>query len=711
MVWHISGFEIDPSINKVTRHNDGLETRIQPKSMSLLIFLMENAGETITKEKIFETIWPDSIVTDSSLSRVITELRKVLGDDAKNPRYIKTIPKKGYRFIAEQGSSNNYTPKKQKDNRSKLYFFLTIGICGFLAVSSWLIIQNKSSEETNWQGAPKVTTLTFDENYNRNPKFSNSTNLTMYTVSDSSFQNDRIIFGDLALSNYTELSISEHLRHSHTTFALNDSHIAIRGRFGDKCEIRLYEISSSAVSQSTDCVSRTTNVIEWSEQKSLIITSEIKRSEDKGPHSEFRFINTKGETIESEFDVSLPKFSYVVATGISPDGNKIAYAFRNSYSAKYGLGILDLTDGSKLYMPRSFLAITDVGWSHDMTSLFYAVHGTSDTGIWRYDIANDSHSHVNRSDVWRFDTSNLDKDLLMAEWDFGTDQVALDIDDGLNIKNIKRLETPEENEIFPTFSPDGKFIAYASTKTGQLSLWLRDTQSQNSNIVKVNKGANILGINWSSNSQTLFLLQEKPTGERYVESVDLAGHVKVLMELHPTTRAFTVDEDKQLIYWSYLAPKGIGKIVVTDLKTKATQVIANQFAWGMKQYKSDFYVISDLDNRYGIYKLSFSGEGKTDAEAVFTKISDAAPTDTHAWQIQGNYIYAMEPRFDTSFKFYLKRINLDTLETDSHVLFTNETEVKSNEIQSFLGMSISGNRLVFTSMRYFKSNLKYLQYN
>ena len=76
------------------------DVRLRPMMMNLLITLAENAGQVLSKDRILETVWEASFVSESSLTREIAELRQVLGDDRKTPQYIETIPKRGYRYIA-----------------------------------------------------------------------------------------------------------------------------------------------------------------------------------------------------------------------------------------------------------------------------------------------------------------------------------------------------------------------------------------------------------------------------------------------------------------------------------------------------------------------------------------------------------------------------------------------------------------------------------
>jgi len=74
--------------------------RVRPKVMDLLAALAERPGELWSKAPLIARVWPDVVVSDVSLSVLVVELRKILGDDPKSPRFIETIPRRGYRLIA-----------------------------------------------------------------------------------------------------------------------------------------------------------------------------------------------------------------------------------------------------------------------------------------------------------------------------------------------------------------------------------------------------------------------------------------------------------------------------------------------------------------------------------------------------------------------------------------------------------------------------------
>ena len=97
--YRFGSFEIDLQNRQLKK--DGTAVALNSKYFDVLTLLVENAHRLVSKQEIFEQIWQDTIVTDSALSQCIKDIRKALQDDAHNPRFIKTIAKHGYMFIAD----------------------------------------------------------------------------------------------------------------------------------------------------------------------------------------------------------------------------------------------------------------------------------------------------------------------------------------------------------------------------------------------------------------------------------------------------------------------------------------------------------------------------------------------------------------------------------------------------------------------------------
>ena len=80
---------------------DGKPVALTPKTYDTLLLLVRNNGRMVPKEELMKVLWPDSFVEESNLTQQVSMIRRALGESASDPRYIVTVPSRGYRFIAE----------------------------------------------------------------------------------------------------------------------------------------------------------------------------------------------------------------------------------------------------------------------------------------------------------------------------------------------------------------------------------------------------------------------------------------------------------------------------------------------------------------------------------------------------------------------------------------------------------------------------------
>jgi DNA-binding winged helix-turn-helix (wHTH) protein len=98
MDWVFGDFEFDDHRRRL--HWRGQRVKLSGQAVDLLALLVERPAELITREEIQRRLWPDSTVEfEHSLDVVVSRLRTVLGDRGPLPRYVETVPRKGYRFI------------------------------------------------------------------------------------------------------------------------------------------------------------------------------------------------------------------------------------------------------------------------------------------------------------------------------------------------------------------------------------------------------------------------------------------------------------------------------------------------------------------------------------------------------------------------------------------------------------------------------------
>jgi adenylate cyclase len=99
---------VQPSLGRISGVRGKFHLR--PLLMDLITLLARSPGRLVTREEINRTVWGRRFLAESSLSRLVAELRHVLGDDSENPSYLETIPKRGYRLIAPVSIEGSMRP-------------------------------------------------------------------------------------------------------------------------------------------------------------------------------------------------------------------------------------------------------------------------------------------------------------------------------------------------------------------------------------------------------------------------------------------------------------------------------------------------------------------------------------------------------------------------------------------------------------------------
>ncbi len=193
---------VEPQNFKVFKNNH--EIQLEPKAFKLFLFLIENRGRLVEKNELLDAVWKDTFVTENALTREIAKLRKALGDDSKTPKYIQTVHTQGYRFIAEVSEIDDESefptvPNAQlqndesdaaqdsvpttdaarkaapNNNRSiRLKSLTLVAVLALIAVGAWFLLYrqesfavisvHKSAQITNWSGLDDFPSLSPDGN-------------------------------------------------------------------------------------------------------------------------------------------------------------------------------------------------------------------------------------------------------------------------------------------------------------------------------------------------------------------------------------------------------------------------------------------------------------------------------------------------------------------------------------------------------------------
>jgi Tol biopolymer transport system component/DNA-binding winged helix-turn-helix (wHTH) protein len=191
LTYQFDRFRIDTTGFRLLK--DGFPVTLEPKALQLLIFLVENRGRLLEKQQLLDAVWGELSVTENALTRAITLLRRALGDDIKQPRFIETVPTLGYRFICpveesefEAGSSahalSQAGSKRAVEFASQRWIFVAAVLLAVSAiVGIWFLRPKQSGVASSSKSKNRIVQLTFSNGLDVFPTFSPDGNSIAYT--------------------------------------------------------------------------------------------------------------------------------------------------------------------------------------------------------------------------------------------------------------------------------------------------------------------------------------------------------------------------------------------------------------------------------------------------------------------------------------------------------------------------------------------------
>src|SRR5438045_2501400 len=100
MIYEFDSFRLDAH-KRLLFGDRGDVIPLKPKVFDTLIFLVSNSGRLVEKDELISAIWPDTVVEENNLNKNISALRRSLGEDRSEHRFIVTVPGRGYKFVAD----------------------------------------------------------------------------------------------------------------------------------------------------------------------------------------------------------------------------------------------------------------------------------------------------------------------------------------------------------------------------------------------------------------------------------------------------------------------------------------------------------------------------------------------------------------------------------------------------------------------------------
>jgi len=525
---------IQPSLDRIS--DPVQDIQIPPKYMHVLVYLAEHAGRLVRREDLLDTIWKNTIVVEESLTRAISELRKLLGDDPKKPEIIETIPKKGYRLIAavtwkeltdhdstpvngfEQPLSYSDLNGKIARNENliksssfrmhwkKLAIVLAIPVLGYIIWRGFFMTIQPASSAIRLM---PLTSYPGDENH---PVLSPDGNRVAFNWDDESWFNSSIYVKVIGSEDPLQLTTDGYVSEpawspdgryiSYVRWAGRGREIYVVPSLGGP-ERRLVEDGFGA----RDPV--------WSPDGKWIAYSKFVEAEVAYflyiVHMETQEIKQVTSSQEGPVYDRKPIFS--------PDGNRLA--FIRTYFGKQDIYWVSMENDQIERVTNTDQWITDVDWAPDGESIIYS----SREGIWKVPISGGQPVLLAAGGL-KIDNISVARNNWRLAYEQGNREE--------NIWQISVADTTEEGQLPKKFigssridtdlniSPNGRMLTFVSDRSGHPQVWI--SLSDGSDPVQLTNfnGFNVYDPIWSPNSkQIAFTAQMWGHSDTFI--IDAAG--------------------------------------------------------------------------------------------------------------------------------------------------------------------------------------------
>ena len=139
------------------------ETHLEPKVMDVFVLLASHEGEVVNRDQLVDAVWDGRPVTDEVITRSIAVLRRNLGDDAKSPQFIETLPRRGYRVMLPVKLPEAVAPGEDMPSSQRRGYLLPL-VAGFVAVAviAWYAIQGPKSPGGDGQSIASIAVFPFE---------------------------------------------------------------------------------------------------------------------------------------------------------------------------------------------------------------------------------------------------------------------------------------------------------------------------------------------------------------------------------------------------------------------------------------------------------------------------------------------------------------------------------------------------------------------
>lgn len=472
--FRIGRFDVTPDLNRIVdpaRPDEPLQ--VEPKVMDVLVCLHRAGGQVLSRDQLLAEVWSGTVVSPDVLTRAIGQLRRVLGDDPQNPRYIETIARRGYRLleVAATGSgvgvSSTEAPAVAEPTKKRVSWPRALALLLVLVGLVGLAFYQRGANADRVVRPTRVVPITSFAGPELDPAVSPDGRQIAFAAQAEGADHFDLHIYDLHSGETRRLTFEDDdARHPAWSF---DGQTLAYIREGDGCEVFTIPAEGGVPTDVHACGHDGVHDLAWTpDGHHLLMTRWAGTGEPAGlavlDLDSGEFVALTHPEGDDTLD-SMPAFS--------PDGSWLAFA-RMRTSGAEDIWVMSFPDGEPRRLTHDGSCQTGLDWSEDGRRIVYSSHRAGVYALWEAPVDGGPAKLVLGGGDKIKDPSTARQANLVAfeNWVYEANiWVAPLTGEELPARPLIRST---QWDLQPAYAPDGSRLAFVSNRSGTSQIWLSD---------------------------------------------------------------------------------------------------------------------------------------------------------------------------------------------------------------------------------------------
>jgi Tol biopolymer transport system component/DNA-binding winged helix-turn-helix (wHTH) protein len=598
------------------------EVRLNAKTLHVLLVLLDAGDKGVSRNDLLDQVWGENYPSDGVISRAMADLRSAFGEKAGEQKYIRTLPKFGYQFVAEHSEAGPDGALESRVPDSHLARYKHHYLLGAIALAAWLLLPRllvtpdaTPSPSIVLSGARPLTSAPGLEHQ---PRIVPGGEWVVHVVQRRDRPDWDIFRVSLADGAQQPVAVTPGVdEHGPAISPLGDELAYVR-LSAEGCDVVVQSITLGVPEPVTTCTTRFATVVDWSPAGNQLAYT-IAEADDAESRRRIYLVDKSGGETRRLTDAVSPTGTDFYPR-FSPSGEKVSFLRGEPQpDHRSTLWLVDVESGDETQLTQQPAQLGGMAWLDD-DRLIYSVFDSGNLRGHLVNIENGENRPIESNGFMHPEYLAADKLLVVAE-PRSDRNLALLADFG----EAKVVAQSTSDDHSGRLSPDEQWIAFVSRRSGVDELWIAATDSNATRQLTRFDGAAIRYPDWHPDGSQILVTVQTDGGERLF-SVDIVSGVATEI---PTSFADITTPRWIAGGWIAGCRDDSGWGICVGSGSEVTRLVDAYYRPNPTE-SGDVYVVDDAGT---LFRLAL-------ADGTTTKILDGMPGDgRYGWEVADNTLY------------------------------------------------------------------------